>query len=113
MSPNQAKPDRRAASIINPMNIIIPATAFALVLSIATTRADITPATFDHAAIRDPATLETRVIQDWKLSASDLAVRQKVIEMTVCEWWPGQKIRLQEVLNAPASGAVHRHVIIA
>jgi hypothetical protein len=28
--------------------------------------ADITPAAFDHTAIRDAATLETKIIQDWQ-----------------------------------------------
>lgn len=66
------------------------------------TFAVITPATFDLAAIRDASTLEAKVIQDWKPAAKAPGVRQKLIEITVCEWWPGQKVRLPVTLCAPA-----------
>lgn len=78
----------------------------------ATVRADVAPATFDLAAIRDPATLETRVVQDWQPAPKDKAIRQKLVEITICEWWSGQKVRLPVTLNAPASGAVCRQVVI-
>jgi len=70
-------------------------------------------ALFDPAAIRDASTLEVKVLQDWKPYAKDPAVRQKLIEITVCEWWPGQKVRLPVTLNAPADGQVCRNVVVA
>jgi hypothetical protein len=76
-------------------------------------RAEIKPATFDLTAIRDASTLETRIIDDWKPAARDPAVRQKLIEIIVCEWWPGQKVRLPITLNAPATGGPCRNVIVA
>ncbi len=74
--------------------------------------AEVKPATFDLAAIRDASTLETRVVQDWKPAPRDPSIRQKFVEITVCEWWPGQKVRLPVTFNAPASGGPCRNVII-
>ncbi len=68
---------------------------------------------FDLPAIRDPATLETTVIQDWKPVAKDPTIRQKLIEITVCDWWPGRKVRLPVTLNAPAKGGVCRNLLVA
>jgi len=68
---------------------------------------------FDLAAIRDTETLEIKVLQDWQPATKDPAVRQKLIEITVCEWWPGQKVRLPVTLNAPADRGPCRNVIVA
>lgn len=68
---------------------------------------------FDLDAIRDTETLEIEVLQDWQPAAKDPAVRQKLIEITVCEWWPGQKVRLPVTLNAPADRGPCRNVIVA
>ncbi|MFT5492961.1 MAG: hypothetical protein ACI8V5_003345 [Limisphaerales bacterium] len=67
---------------------------------------------FDRAAIRDASTLETKVIHDWKPSAKDASIRQKLIEITICEWWPGQKVRLPVTLSAPATGGPCRNVLL-
>ncbi|MCB1092313.1 MAG: hypothetical protein KDL87_12330, partial [Verrucomicrobiae bacterium] len=66
--------------------------------------AEIVPATFDLDAIRDVGSLETKVLQDWKPAAKVKGIRQKLIEITVCEWWPGQKVRLPVTLCAPDPG---------
>jgi hypothetical protein len=70
-------------------------------------------AAFDVAAIRDPDTLQTRVVQDWKPVASDDSIRQKLVEITVCEWWPGQNVRLPVTFVAPMAGGACRNVIVA
>lgn len=74
--------------------------------------ADIKTGSYDMAAIRDVSTLETKVIQDWTPMAKDPAVRQKLVEVTICEWWPGQKVRLPVTFNAPTNGAVCKHIIV-
>ena len=66
--------------------------------------AGITPASFDLDAIRDASTLETKVIQDWQAVAKVKGVRQKLVEITVCEWWPGQKVRLPVTFCVPDDG---------
>jgi len=66
--------------------------------------ADITIGTFDMASVRDTATLETKVLMDWHPNAKDAAIRQKLVEITVCEWWPGMKVRLPVTMLAPAQG---------
>ena len=53
--------------------------------------ADIRPATYDLAAVRDSTTLESRVVQDWKPAPNDSSIRQMLVEITVLEWWPGPK----------------------
>ena len=69
-------------------------------------------ALFDMAAIRDPSTLETRVIQEWQPAAKHPGIRQKLIEITVCEWWPGQTVRLPVTLCAPAEGGPCENVVL-
>ncbi|WP_395749024.1 PhoPQ-activated protein PqaA family protein [Prosthecobacter sp.] len=73
--------------------------------------ADIISGGFDMAAIRDTSTLETKVIMEWQTHPKDAAIRQKLVEITVCEWWPGMKVRLPVTMLAPASG-VCTNVII-
>lgn len=75
-----------------------------LLLFVSISHAGIIPASFDLEAIHDPGTLEIEVLQDWKPAAKAPGVRQKLIEITVCEWWPGQKVRLPVTLCAPDSG---------
>ena len=64
------------------------------------------------ASVRDASTLETRVIEDWHPWGKDTGIRQKLIEITVCEWWPGQKVRLPVTLLAPETGGPCKNVII-
>ena len=68
---------------------------------------------FDIEAIRDASTLEVKVLSDWTVSTKEPTIRQKLVEITVCEWWPGQKVRLPVTLNAPADGSVCRNVVVA
>jgi hypothetical protein len=88
--------------------------AFWIWLVVTTTAlCEIKPAAFDLSAVRDPGTLETRVVQDWKPVVSAPAIRQKLVEITVCEWWAGQKVRLPVTFLAPASNEPCRNVIVA
>ena len=83
----------------------------ALGLSIVSASADIVIGRFDMAAVRDTATLETKVIADWHPNPKDASIRQKLVEITVCEWWPGMKVRLPVTLLAPASGVCTNLII--
>ena len=74
--------------------------------------AKVTAGRYDMAEVRDASTLETRVVEDWHPWLKDASVRQKLIEITVCEWWPGQKVRLPVTLVAPAAGGSCRNVIV-
>lgn len=86
--------------------------ALLCVLSFSIVHADIKTGSYDMAAIRDASTLETKVIQDWTPMAKDPAVRQKLVEVTICEWWPGQKVRLPVTFNAPANGAICKQIVV-
>ena len=83
-----------------------------LLVNLSQTRAEIHTGTYNMAEVKDASTLETRVIQDWKPMAKYPSVRQKLVEITLCEWWPGQKVRLPVTFNAPANGALCRQIII-
>ena len=72
-----------------------------LLLGVSLTRADITTGHYDMASVRDASTLETRVIEDWRPTAKDPALRSKEVEITVCDWWPGRKVRLPVAMLAP------------
>ncbi len=75
-----------------------------ILLSSLIAHADITIGKFDLASIRDTSTLETKVIEDWHPNPKDAAIRQKLVEITICEWWPGQKVRMPVTMLAPANG---------
>lgn len=78
----------------------------------ATAQAKVVAGSYDLTAVRDLDTLETRVIEDWHPWAKDAAVRQKLVEITVCEWWPGQKVRLPVTLIAPSAGGPCKNVVV-
>ncbi len=75
-----------------------------VVLTALSVHADITIGTFDLASIRDSSTLATQVIEDWHPNPKDATIRQKLVEITVCEWWPGLKVRMPVTMLAPAKG---------
>jgi hypothetical protein len=70
-------------------------------------------AIIDLASVKDPATLETVTIQDWTSTEKYPTIRQKLIEITVCEWWPGQKVRLPVTLLAPVADRPCENVIVS
>lgn len=76
----------------------------AVALFVVSAHADITIGKFDMASIRDTSTLEAKVLMDWHPNPKDASIRQKLVEITVCEWWPGMKVRLPVTLLAPATG---------
>lgn len=75
-------------------------------------RCEIKAGSYDMAAVRDAATLETRVIENWHPYAKDPSIRQKLVEVTICEWWPGQKVRLPVTFLAPTTGAPCENVVV-
>ncbi|MDB6117770.1 MAG: hypothetical protein JWO08_1551 [Verrucomicrobiaceae bacterium] len=83
-----------------------------LIVPVASLRSEILAGRYDMAAVRDPATLETKVIEDWHPSAKEPSIRQKLIEITVCEWWPGQKVRLPVTFSAPVAGGPCKQVVV-
>lgn len=83
-----------------------------LLISAVPLNAKVVAGHYEMSEVRDAATLETHVIEDWHPWVKDAAVRQKLIEITVCEWWPGQKVRLPVTLIAPAAGGPCRNVIV-
>lgn len=60
-----------------------------------------TDSIFSAKEILDETTLETRILQDWH---SVGATRQKLIEINVADWWPGQDYRIPVRLIVPLDG---------
>ena len=56
---------------------------------------------FNTEEILDENTLETKTLQDWHPVG---ATRQKLIEINVAEWWPGQDYRIPVRLIVPLEG---------
>jgi len=57
---------------------------------------------FDMDAIRDPKTLEVKVLQDWHTVQRPIATRQKLVTINVGEMWPGQDYRVPVRMVVPA-----------
>lgn len=70
---------------------------------------------FDLDYIRDPESLEVRVIEEWRPHPNISDIQQKLVEIVVAEWWQGQKVRIPVTLNAPMDSEKLpcRHVIVA
>ena len=60
-----------------------------------------TDSLFSTKEILDETTLDTKVLQDWHTFG---ATRQKLIEINVAEWWPGQDYRIPVRLIVPLEG---------
>ena len=56
---------------------------------------------FNTEEILDESTLETKILEDWHPVG---ATRQKLIEINVVEWWPGQDYRIPVRLIVPLEG---------
>ncbi len=89
----------------------LTALLYCALVTISSARAGIIIGRYDMDSVRNASTLETRVIEDWKPLAKDPSLRSKLVEITVCEWWPGQKVRLPVCMLAPAD-AVCTNVLI-
>ena len=90
----------------------VPLLAF-IFIAAAPARSEIKAGSYDIVAVRDQSTLETRVIEDWHPWGKDADVKQKLVEITICEWWPGQKVRLPVTFVVPAKGGPCKNVIVA
>ena len=49
---------------------------------------------FDMKEIRDPNTLEVKVLQDWHKVKGVIETRQKLVSINVGDIWPGQEYRV-------------------
>ncbi|HRX56306.1 MAG TPA: hypothetical protein P5016_17450, partial [Verrucomicrobiales bacterium] len=94
------------------MNPIVCGSLAVFLLSLGSSRAEIHTGHYDLAEVKDASTLETTVIADWQPLQKDPSIRQKLVEITIGEWWPGQKVRLPVTFNAPATGGPCRHIVV-
>ena len=49
---------------------------------------------FDMKEIRDPSTLQIKVLQDWHPVNGVIGTRQKLVTINVGDLWPGQEYRI-------------------
>ena len=59
---------------------------------------------FKTEEILDESTLDTKILQDWHVDKVTGTTRQKLIEINVAEWWPGQDYRIPVRLIVPLEG---------
>ncbi len=64
---------------------------------------------FSTAEISDQSSLETKILLDWHPAGATRqtlvgATRQKLVEINVAEWWPGQDYRIPVRLIVPLEG---------
>jgi|GEM_PF-6514265 len=53
---------------------------------------------FDMKEIRDPSTLQIRVLQDWHKLQGPIATQQRLVSVNVGDLWLGQEYRVQPPL---------------
>ena len=61
---------------------------------------------FDMEEIRDPSTLEIRILQDWHPVKGIIETRQKLVTINVGDLWPEQEYRVPVRMVVPAKGRV-------
>jgi hypothetical protein len=59
---------------------------------------------FNTEEILDESTLEIKILEDWHVDNMTGTTRQKLIEINVAEWWPGQDYRIPVRLIVPLEG---------
>ena len=59
---------------------------------------------FDTKEILDESTLDTKILQDWHVDEVTGSTRQKLIEINVAQWWPGQDYRIPVRMIVPLTG---------
>jgi hypothetical protein len=59
---------------------------------------------FSTEEILDESTLETKTLQDWHIDTKTGSTRQKLVEINVAQWWPGQDYRIPVRLIVPLEG---------
>jgi len=59
---------------------------------------------FNTEEILDESTLDIKILQDWHVDKVTGSTRQKLIEINVAEWWPGQDYRIPVRMIVPLEG---------
>ena len=59
---------------------------------------------FKTEEILDESTLDIKILQDWHVDEVTGSTRQKLIEINVAQWWPGQDYRIPVRMIVPLKG---------
>jgi len=59
---------------------------------------------FNVEEILEESTLDIKILQDWHVDTITGTTRQKLIEINVAEWWPGQDYRIPVRMIVPLEG---------
>ena len=59
---------------------------------------------FNIEEILDESTLDIKTLEDWHVDEVTGSTRQKLIEIKVAEWWPGQEYRIPVRMIVPLEG---------
>jgi hypothetical protein len=63
-----------------------------------------TDSIFSTEEILDESTLETKILQVWHKDTVTGTTRQKLVEINVAQWWPGQDYRIPVRMIVPLEG---------
>ena len=58
---------------------------------------------FDMKEIRDPSTLQIKILQDWHRVKGVIETRQKLVSINVGDIWSGQEYRVPVRMVVPAN----------
>lgn len=104
-SPNQPNELPRRQVLKNPAAEALSFSAFAHLSMNSAAAAESTNSLFDTQELLDARTWALKMLQDWHPAG---ATCQKLIEIHVAEWWPGQEerspVRMTVPLNVKAQG---------
>ena len=67
---------------------------------------------YDLYQITDPGSLDTEVLVDWRDLPRDASLKQKLIEITVCDWWPGQAVRVPVTFVVPKQATPCENILL-
>jgi hypothetical protein len=83
------------------MRIMGSLVILAALMTVAASAADFKCDLFKIEEILDESTLDTKTLQDWHVDEVTGTTRQKLIEINVAEWWPGQDYRIPVRMIVP------------
>jgi hypothetical protein len=83
------------------IRLVVSLAILAALMTVAASAADSKGEMFKTEEILDESTLDVKILQDWHVDEVTGSTRQKLIEIKVAEWWPGQDYRIPVRMIVP------------
>ena len=98
--------------MIAPKKIALGVAAFVYLGAIALGEPFSTKRIFDKSEIQNPDTLDAKTTVEWHPVPGESSLKRKLVEIAVCEWWPGQPARVPVTFVVPADGGPVENVLL-